>query len=113
MPRVSARAIITKGEGTTGNRHHLNLTKPLSMLWELHEVASGPYKPQGKARAPVKVKSRPERLSGIIAAYDVPKREKQIFQLVLAGNHLDMVDLAMNLQPGEAKRVCERWGIEP
>lgn len=106
-PSTMATGVHTAGLGSTGNTSHINLNKPLTEEWLAREERAE-LKRQAKIE---KERETPKR--NPLLDYPMGKRERQIIQLALSGNKAEMIETVLSLQPGEAKRVCERWGIEP
>src|SRR6478735_2356084 len=116
MPRVrEARAIETDGIGSM-NTGHLNLNKPLSEEW-LGRNAKGDitltYKPKPKAKVEVTHSPPPPALPKHNPLFDNPMSasDRKVIQLALAGNNMDLIDRFLDLMPGEAKRVWEKYSV--
>jgi hypothetical protein len=94
-----ATGVHTAGLGSTGNTGHIN--RALALL----PIPERPRDDAGRYAKPRPANHTPEM------DYPMGKRERQILQLALAGNKPEMIEAVLNLMPGEAKRVWEKYGI--
>lgn len=93
-----ATGVHTAGLGSTGNTGHINRAFALLPIPERHRDSAVRY-----------AKPRPANHTPEMD-YPMGKRERQILQLALAGNKPEMIEAVLNLMPGEAKRVWEKYG---